>query len=89
MARITAELTSGTAVQLTNGRHQWRADEPLELRGTDTGPNPYGLLLGSTGRWSPPPLPMANGRLSRPATAGSVTGGDGPARQDRRLGVPR
>ena len=47
MASITAELTSGTAVQLTNGRHRWRADEPLELRGTDTGPNPYEMLLGS------------------------------------------
>ena len=47
MARVTAQLESGTAVRLSNGRHEWKADEPVELNGTDTGPNPYELLLGS------------------------------------------
>ncbi len=35
------------AVQMSNGRHVWNADEPLEAGGTDSAPNPYELLLGS------------------------------------------
>ena len=46
MARITATLTSGMAVQLSNGRHKWKADEPLEAGGTDTGPTVPHRLVG-------------------------------------------
>jgi putative redox protein len=40
---------AGFAQQIAIGQHRLTADEPLSVGGTDTGPNPYDLLLAALG----------------------------------------
>jgi putative redox protein len=39
----------GFAQEIAIGRHRLAADEPVSVGGTDTGPNPYDLLLAALG----------------------------------------
>jgi putative redox protein len=46
---IVTETGGGYAQQIEAGNHVWTADEPVGSGGTDTGPDPYALLLGALG----------------------------------------
>lgn len=47
MATVTAELGSGTVVNISAREFSTVSDEPEPAGGTDTGPTPYEILLGS------------------------------------------
>lgn len=49
MAEVVVNGRGGLAQEIKTGRHTLRADEPVEAGGTDTGPNPYELLLAALG----------------------------------------
>lgn len=36
-------------VEISDGKHCWKSDEPADAGGGDSGPNPSALLLGSLG----------------------------------------
>jgi len=47
MSTVTATLRDGTQATIQARQFSWRADEPPAAQGTDTGPTPYEMLLGS------------------------------------------
>jgi putative redox protein len=44
---VTVEGKAGYAQSIRSGTHAWTSDEPTSRGGTDTGPNPTGLLLSA------------------------------------------
>ena len=46
--QVTVSSENGLAQEIVSRNHRWRGDEPAPA-GTDTGPSPYELLLGSLG----------------------------------------
>ena len=49
MGKVMVYSGPGLAQEIRAGRHVLVADEPVEAGGTDTGPDPYSLLLAALG----------------------------------------
>jgi putative redox protein len=49
MAQVVVRSEAGLRQEVSAGRHTFVADEPQSAGGTDTGPDPYALLLAALG----------------------------------------
>jgi putative redox protein len=69
---IVTGSASGMAQDITVGQHRLSADEPLAAGGTDTGPNPYDLLLCALGSCTSMTLALYARRKQWPLRAVTV-----------------
>jgi putative redox protein len=63
---------AGFAQEISVGRHHISADEPVAAGGTDTGPNPYDLLLAALGACTSMTVAMYARRKQWPLEAVTV-----------------
>jgi putative redox protein len=90
MAHVTVLSEHQFVQQIVSGRHHWTSDEPASAGGSDAGPAPYELLLGSLGACTAITLRMYARRKSW--ELGKITVGlrfareeDGSEHIDRRI----
>ena len=69
---VVREIGTGFAQEIRAGRHTLRADEPVTSGGTDTGPDPYALLLAALGACTSMTLRMYANRKGWPLTGVTV-----------------
>lgn len=73
MAEVIVSASGYLKQEITAGRHKLIADEPVELGGTDEGPDPYSLLLASLGACTSMTLQMYAKRKGWPLEHVQVT----------------
>jgi putative redox protein len=69
---VVREIGTGYAQEIPAGRHTLRADEPVASGGTDTGPDPYALLLAALGACTSMTLRMYANRKGWPLAGVTV-----------------
>jgi putative redox protein len=70
---VSEAAPPGYAQTVTDGVHSWVIDEPLAVGGTDTGPNPYVVLLSALGACTAITMRMYAGRKGWDLGATSVS----------------